>query len=258
MAQELETRAYRTICSVNKRAPSAHEVLRKHFDPTDPLSLVTSDRVFKSYARIDVARMLTERLESFRCVGVHARHAQLHASFAHLLDADAKDFSVGPLQYDEVNLGNNEHVRCLVRGLWLGEEDGLRVAITLSYSHYPNPGWHVEVCVPPGAPGASFVEAFFEMVDKAVADSHTYRGKVLSREELRGGGQFGLGLSVVDLATVERDELILPESTIALMERNIFRFLKQRKRMGKLGMSQKKVCSSMDLPGQGRRTRFAT
>lgn len=252
MTQELETQAYRTIYAVNKRAPSAHEVLRKHFDPTDTLSLVTSDRVFKSYARIDVARMLSERLKSFRCVGVHSRHAQLHASFAHLLDADAKDFSVGPLQYDEVNLGNNEHVRCLVRGLWLGEEQGLRVAITLSYSHYPNPGWHVEVCVPPGEQGTSFVEAFFEKVDKSVADSHTYRGKVLSREELRGGGQFGLGLSVVDLDPVERDELILPESTIALMERNIFRFLNQRKRMGKLGMSQKKGLLFYGPPGTGK------
>lgn len=48
------------------------------------------------------------------------------------------------------------------------------------------------------------------------------------------------GITVHQLRTVARDEVILPPDTLTLLERNVIAFARSRERLSALGLSQKK------------------
>jgi hypothetical protein len=63
--------------------------------------------------------------------------------------------SIGPLQYDKIDIGERRPVRCLRNGLWLARHDGQPFDILLAPSvHFGQVGGvHVEVAVPGGESG---------------------------------------------------------------------------------------------------------
>src|SRR4029079_16818614 len=54
------------------------------------------------------------------------------------------------------------------------------------------------------------------------------------------------------LRTVSRDQVILPESTLALLERNVIRFVQQRPRLAAMRQATKKGVLFYGLPGTGK------
>jgi ATP-dependent 26S proteasome regulatory subunit len=85
-----------------------------------------------------------------------------------------------------------------------------------------------------------------------VRQTASYRGKVISLESPdRYSGHHG-PLRVHKLRNVQRDEVILPENTLQLLDRNIGDFVRQRERLRKLGLAIKKGLLFYGPPGTGK------
>jgi len=54
------------------------------------------------------------------------------------------------------------------------------------------------------------------------------------------------------LKSVEREQVILPEATLTLLERNVIRFVQQRPKLAKLGLATKKGLLFFGPPGTGK------
>jgi hypothetical protein len=172
-----------------------------------------------------------------------------------LLHVGHEPAQIAPLQYEDVDVGEPEPVKCLRNALWLPVRDGLAHAILLSRAHEfgQTQGWQVEVCVPAGERGATLTRDYFRSIERAIEQSACYRGKVLSlecEERMRGSAP---GTVVVHrIAPVAREDIILPERTLALLERNVFGFVRQRDRLRELALPIKKGLLFYGPPGTGK------
>lgn len=160
---------------------------------------------------------------------------------------------VAPLEYDEVDVGDSTPMRCLKRGMWLSTYDKIPFALLDNYEGHGNPVLSVELAVYPGQMEANFSTTFLEQLSKSINKSASYRGKVLSLEAAsRYSGEAGV-IKVHKLHSVQREQVILPQSTLELLERNVLQFVEQRNQRNKLkqlGMPIKKGI----LSGKPRRS----
>jgi ATP-dependent 26S proteasome regulatory subunit len=108
-----------------------------------------------------------------------------------------------------------------------------------------------------GAPntpeGTQITQEFFKQLEDSILKAESYRGKILSLEEAEHSysGEAG-GITVHKLRTVEREQVILPESTLSLLERNVIQFVRQRERLSQFQQSTKKGLLFYGPPGTGK------
>jgi len=85
-----------------------------------------------------------------------------------------------------------------------------------------------------------------------VKSTASYKGRVISFEVThRYTGDTG-NLRVHKLRTVRREEVVLPEKTLGLLDRNIRGFIEQRKKLQRLGLPIKKGLLFYGRPGTGK------
>jgi hypothetical protein len=144
-------------------------------------------------------------------------------TFAHLF-AGGGPFGVSfsPLQHDNIDTGDAVPARCLKNGLWLVRDNrNVPYGVLLS----PSPtfgqmaGVHEEVAVPKGENGAELSRESLRQLELKVGAGKTYRGRVISLECGRSCGPGGATVKVHRLHEVRRQEVILPESTLKLLDR---------------------------------------
>ena len=85
-----------------------------------------------------------------------------------------------------------------------------------------------------------------------VHQAESYRGKILSLEKGNDYAGTSTGIMVHKLNAVDRDQVILPASTLELLERNVVRFVGLRSRLGRLGLATKKGLLFYGPPGTGK------
>ena len=105
---------------------------------------------------------------------------------------------------------------------------------------------------PAGAAGAEFVRRCFTEIEDAVNAANCYRGKILSFD---GGANYrgrSRGLMVHKLPPVERANVILPDATLKLLDRNILNFVQHRAKLRQLGQSTRKGILLYGPPGTGK------
>jgi hypothetical protein len=237
--------------------PLVLPLLGAHFSGLEPDELVTSSRTFARYLRPDLQRALDGlwRGSQTRCVGLHRESGFATLTYASLLQSGHQAVMVTPLQYEDVDIGEVEPVRCMATALWLVTESDLPCAVLLTRAvdHGQAKGWHVEIAVPRGPGGESVSRQLLHDIEDAVQASASYRGKVISLEcntEHRG---MVTGSTVVHrLVAVDRDEIILPQRTLDLIDRNVFDFVHHRDRLVELGMPMKKGLLFYGAPGTGK------
>jgi hypothetical protein len=243
------------------RQSSVPKILRKHFRPYRPGTLVITCRTFPQSSRVDLQLALDEffaRKDGIRHLGLDLRAEGI--GIAELLDASAEHrlqrlisgqrLDIAPLQYDDVDVGEAVPARCLRRALWLSTAEGTPFAVLIRSTGL---AWHLEIAVPGGEAGLKFSEQFFDILEKEINKGRAYRGKVISLEGVsdHGGGRICV-VKVHLLRQVRREEVILPERTIALLERNLAGFIGVRDGIRKLGLSVKKGLLFYGPPGTGK------
>ena len=232
-------------------------LLEQHFAAIPIDSLVTAGRTFPVTTRVDL-QLALERLFGERYVatpiGVHTEYSHETIGIGHLVGQPHHPVLVGPLQHDEVDMGEAMAARCIRRGLWLSRDHSMPFAVVLSPAERYGQlqGVHLEVAVPAGEAGAALSRAFLDELETLVRKTGSYRGKVLSLEAVSDYSGTAGSVKVHRLAPVTREEVILPESTLRLLERNVHGFIRQRERLHALGLAVKKGLLFYGPPGTGK------
>lgn len=233
----------------------ACDVLDWHFANVSRSNLVTTIRQFPGHMRVDVQAAIEGLFgKSIRLFGLNEEQRYETLSISRLLRDGRNALAIAPLQYSDVDVGEKSPVKCLDNGLWLCEQDGLRYAVLLcAHREYSRePGIRIEILVPAGSAGAALVQQCFGELEQAVQAARSYRGKILSLDadsDYRGRSR---GITVHRLPPVARDEVILPEQTLRLLNRNVLTFVNTRDQLRRLGQSTRKGILLYGPPGTGK------
>jgi hypothetical protein len=231
--------------------------LKRHFAGVDVAKLTTASREYPIPARVDLQRAIDELLPQFSSPtqsGLHVEHAHETLTLGHLLANHYSQVVIGPLQYDEVDIGEVLPVRCVGRALWLARDGRSPFALILGpATRYGQPtGTSLEIVVAPGEKGTDLSRRLFEGIDNRVKDASSYRGRVISLGASdRYTGKMG-AIRVHKLKRVDQDQLVLPAATVALLNRNVFGFVEQREKLKALGLPAKKGLLFYGPPGTGK------
>ena len=115
--------------------PLAATALRNHFKKLPLQNLITASRTFPITARVDVQLALDKLFANqskANLMGVQTRYLHETLTVAHMLGEQNYPVVIGPLQNEEIDIGEALPARCLRQGLWLAHEGTHRFALLLS------------------------------------------------------------------------------------------------------------------------------
>ena len=240
------------------RNPVVSSALKEHFGKSELHELVTATREYPATARLDLQAAITEvlsgSLQPKSLLGTHVAFNFETVTFSHLLVESDHAVLIAPLQYDEIDTGEALPARCLRNALWLCCDANQPFALFLSrvQKHARESGLHLEIAVPPGEQGLELTRRLLDQIERKVTQAGSYRGKVLSLEASDDySGAVG-GIKVHRLKTVRREEVILPDKTLALLERNVARFIEHRDKLREMRLGIKKGLLFYGPPGTGK------
>lgn len=239
------------------RKPTLHRTLAAHFAPAPLDEIEVTRRDFAHWMRPDLQRAL-ERLfagrPEARFFGARLRDHELDFRFADLVEAGPKSIVVGPAVYQDADVGEPVPVRCLVRGLWLAGDCEAPVAVLLDVSEgYRGTRARIEVAVRPGKEQTALAARLIEQLRAEVELGRSWRGKTLVLDCAHDDFEIApAGLRVERIAAVRREDIVLPEQTLALVERNTLGFVREADRLARLGLSARKGVLLHGPPGAGK------
>jgi len=232
-------------------------LLKRHFAPLKLEDIVTASRTFPITARVDLQCALDKLFPNrypARLVGIHTEFGLETLSFAHMSSNSHHAIVVGPLQHEELDIGGALPARCLRHGLWLSRTDGAAFAVLITpaarYAHVE--GVSLQIAVGPGEAGLVLSRRLLDELERLVAEAGSYRNKVISLEALPAYHGRAGAVRVHKLREVPREDVILPERTLRLLERNVHEFIQKREGLKKLGLAAKKGLLFYGPPGTGK------
>lgn len=226
--------------------------IEEHFDETLLEDLTLTQRIFPSRVLPDLHLALAEIAD----FGFTVRHffaaQQAHQpvfQIAQLYEpCPAMPVVAGAPQYMDVDIGDDNPVRCLTHGLWLLQVAGRSCAV-LYYIQQSAVLFQVAAVPTRGTDAAA---VFFKYLERAVEKGRSYRGKVLSLDSESSYSGQSRGLLVHRLRPVPREGVILPSRTLELLDRNAVRFIMQRPKLRSAGLATKKGLLFYGPPGSGK------
>lgn len=236
------------------------ELLKKHFHPLPMNDITISQRQFPFRVRADlqraIDRLFGESTKIRHFCGVRREFSHDGVILADcLVDSQHSPTLSTPPEYEGLDVGEGQPMRVLQNGLWLLEKDGVSFAVLLApVGRYGQPtGMQFQIASPNSAEGTKVTQDFFSHLEDSILKSESYRGKILSLEQAKHSytGQSN-GITVHKLRLVERDQVILPERTVALLERNVIQFVKQREKLSHFRQATKKGLLFYGPPGTGK------
>ena len=242
------------------KSESVVPLLSSHFRPVATTNVTISERKFPFRVRADlqraIDRLFSEETKILHFCGIRKDFSHEGVSLTDCLVASSHYPTVSvPPEYEELDIGDDTPVRVLKIGLWLLEKRGVRFAVLLSPTgrYGQVTGIQFQVGTPNSPEGTQISHEFFHHLEKAVLKAESYRGKVLSLE-LAPHSYTGesSGITVHKIRKVSRDQLVLPESTLKLLERNVIQFVKQRERLTDFKQETKKGILLCGPPGTGK------
>ena len=238
--------------------PALWARLALHFDPLRPQDLVASSRTYPLRQQADLQLALDDLLGERRIpedfVGIHQQYRHEMLGFAKLLEQGRGALEAAPAQFQAVDIGRGEDVQCLKNGLWLRRDDAGPYAVLIAQTNeYGSTGdIQVEILAAPGEHGAGLCARVFAALETRLSRGSCYRGRVLSLELSNRYGGDAPRIMVHELDAVAREDVILPELTLAAVERNVLTFAAQRAALRELGLSSQKGLLFHGAPGTGK------
>lgn len=232
--------------------------LARHFEPQRPQDLAAVSRTYPLRQQADLQRALDELLGERRLpenfLGVHQPYRHEVLGFSKLLEQGRSAVEGAPAQYEEVDIGRGETVSCLKNGLWLAQGDAGPYAVLLvQHQEYGSRGdLSIEVMAMPGEQGTELCARLFDTLELRLSKGSCYRGRVLSLDSQEQYSGHAPRIFVHELEPVAREDVILPEATLATVERNVLRFAEQRQALRSMGMSTQKGLLFHGSPGTGK------
>src|SRR5713101_5195377 len=158
-----------------------HYLLAKHFAPIRLEELVVTRHDFPHWMRPDLQKALEEffvEVPRHQFLGARLRGGEVGFCFADLLEPGAKAPALGPAEYQDADIGEEEPVRCLRRGVWLAEGEGVRFTMLLDVNEgYRAPRARLEIAVPQGEAPARFAGQLAERLRAQAERGDSWRGK---------------------------------------------------------------------------------
>lgn len=231
--------------------------LTRHFGSTLLNEVLATGRIYPQRQQADLQLALDE-LFGERQVPVNFIGAQNRrhdgTTFSRLVERDRSAIEIAPAQYEEIDIGRDEIVRCLKNGVWFRHEGEVPYVVILGVQEEYNGGatLSVEIAAPPGDVGAAVCTRIFNALELRLSKRSCYRGRVLSLEQPHrwaGGAQ---RIRVHELEPVEREDVILGEATLLAVERNVLKFAEQRPALREMGLSTQKGLLFHGAPGTGK------
>jgi len=244
----------------NRRTVIA-SLLQEHFKGATVADLTITEREYPYRMRADlhrsVQRMFADDPELVHFSGVLKQYDHSGLDLASLMAPNPHDPAhAAPPRYEEMDVGDAEPVRCLQNGLWLLGKGAAAHAVLLAAGGQPQygnvTGLKIAVAARAGEEGARRARDLFERLAEAVKESASYRGKILSLESAHRFAGESSGIQVHRLKTVAREDVILPATTLELLDRNILGFVRQRARLASFGLPLKKGLLFYGPPGTGK------
>ena len=246
--------------SANDTAVHVAPLIQNHFAPLATDAITISERKFPFRVRADLQRaldrMFDEETRVVHFCGVRKQfdHEGLKLTDCLMVSEHNATVSIPP-EREQLDIGEEEPVGILKNGLWMLEQSGVPFVVLLAPAlTLGSPtGMQFQIGIPNSAEGTRITRTFFKSLEDAVLRAESYRGKILSLEEnVHSYTGESSGITVHRLRRVERDEVILPQATLTLLERNVVAFVGQRQRMAQYGLSTKKGILFYGPPGTGK------
>jgi energy-coupling factor transporter ATP-binding protein EcfA2 len=232
-----------------------NSLLAAHFAPQALDELVVTRRDFPHWMRPDLQRALETLFSGVnnRFCGARLRNQDFAFRLSDLAEA-GDGIVAGPAEYQEVEIGEAHPVRCLTRGLWLGKRDDARFAVLLDVRDaHRGVRARLEIAVGPGAIPARVAAQIVDELRSRAECGASWRGKILVLESAHDDFDVSpAGLHVENATPVRRADIILPEKTLALIERNTLGFAEQAEQLARLGLSARKGVLLYGPPGTGK------
>jgi ATP-dependent Clp protease adapter protein ClpS len=242
--------------AARRQFDSACDALAWHFAGIPHDQLVATSRQFPGHMRADVQGAVDKLFSAspIRFFGIHEGYRYETLTIAALTKRGQNPHAIAPAQYHDVDVGESAPVKCLDNGLWLCRDGELRYAVILSsHREYAREaGTRIEIAVPVGAAGSELVQRCLSELEGAVNAARCYRGKILSLDgdaDYRGRSK---GVMVHRLPAVQREDVILPQATLKLLDRNVLSFVGSRTQLRRLGQSTRKGILLYGPPGTGK------
>jgi hypothetical protein len=157
--------------------------------------------------------------------------------------------SLGPVQYREVDVDVDSRLQCVEHGIHLIAAPGERIA---AHVHFDQIRGLLELEVMAASPERA--SAFIEDIRRLAMQTSVYRRKIISLEcGAEHWGRSGCGnVRFHRFPAVRREEIILPEATLGLIERNTTRFFQHAELLRRSGRSVKRGLLLHGRPGTGK------
>ncbi|WP_258599867.1 AAA family ATPase [Mesorhizobium sp. AR10] len=234
----------------------AWQALNRHFKTDDLTGLASSRRKFAAHMLPDLQTVIEEQITTLspKLIGVHQWDEFEAMKLSDMVIRDGDAVALTPLQYQDIDIGEDVPYASLHNGLWLflvGQEP---VAILLSqfFDHWGGRTVQVEIAYLPGEQACAFSRGFLSKIQAAGESSRYYRNKVLSFEfDARNSGMPGT-IRVHRLPAVPRNDVVLSEATMARLDANVFDFDRHREGLKRLGQHAQKGILLYGPPGTGK------
>ena len=234
------------------------DLLIEHFGALPLEDLVVARQEFLLWMRADVQReieALFAGIEGHRFTGARLR-GTLGFRFPNLIEEGEDAIAAGPAVWSSIDVGEPEPVRCLLRGLWLANDQGMPFGLLIERDDDSESGarLRIEVATAPGAEAGRFAASILKRLRAAGEAARTLRGKVLTpvRERTAIYPPPSAEFCVQTVAPVGREELVLAPGVLELVERNTLGFASHAEALGRLGMAARKGVLLYGPPGTGK------
>ncbi len=233
-----------------------HELLNWFFQAKQPESITTTSRTYPERVRADLQSAVEAEIDdnALRRIGINSDYSYDQINIASLLTPNRDSKKIAPIRYEEVDIGETQPKKCLVNAIWLVSNDNDRYAILFRHTQdqFGGKSISIEIGYNGDISNKTYPETLFTKIENAIKNSRIYRGKILSLEKSYSYSKQSSSIIVHKLDTVGREDLILHNDTIELIDRSVIDFVKKRALLKQFGQSTKRGVLLFGPPGTGK------